>query len=77
MNSDQFIGVLWIVLTTICFSLTLTVVRYIGTDMPATQAAFIRYFFWRDHAGTSLDNCYATIINGQKKPNIRSGKDEK
>ena len=31
------------VLTTICFSLTLTVVRYIGTDMPATQAAFIRY----------------------------------
>ena len=31
------------VLTTICFSVTLTVVRYIGTDMPATQAAFIRY----------------------------------
>ena len=31
------------VLTTICFSLTLTIVRYIGTDMPATQAAFIRY----------------------------------
>ena len=43
MNSDMFIGVLWMVLTTICFSLTLTVVRYIGTDMPATQAAFIRY----------------------------------
>ena len=31
------------VVTTICFSLTLTFVRYIGTDMPATQAAFIRY----------------------------------
>ena len=43
MNSNMFIGVLWMVLTTICFSLTLTVVRYIGTDMPATQAAFIRY----------------------------------
>ena len=43
MNSNIFIGVLWMVLTTICFSLTLTVVRYIGTDMPATQAAFIRY----------------------------------
>ncbi len=45
MNSDMFIGVLWMILTTICFSLTLTVVRYIGTDMPPTQAAFIRYFF--------------------------------
>ena len=43
MNSNIFIGVLWMVLTTICFSATLTVVRYIGTDMPATQAAFIRY----------------------------------
>ena len=43
MNSNIFIGVLWMVLTTICFSVTLTVVRYIGTDMPATQAAFIRY----------------------------------
>ncbi|MBT5765624.1 MAG: DMT family transporter [Kordiimonadaceae bacterium] len=31
------------VVTTLCFSITLTVVRYIGTDMPATQAAFIRY----------------------------------
>ena len=45
MNPDMFIGVLWMILTTICFSLTLTVVRYIGTDMPATQAAFIRFFF--------------------------------
>lgn len=43
MNSNIFIGVLWMVLTTICFSVTLTIVRYIGTDMPATQAAFIRY----------------------------------
>ena len=43
MKSDKVIGVLWMVLTTICFSLTLTIVRYIGTDMPATQAAFIRY----------------------------------
>ena len=45
MNIDIFIGVLWMVLTTICFSLTLTVVLYIGTDMPATQDAFIGYFF--------------------------------
>ena len=43
MKSDRVIGALWMVLTTICFSLTLTIVRYIGTDMPATQAAFIRY----------------------------------
>ena len=41
MNSDMFIGVLWMVLTTICFSVTFTVVRYIETDMLATQAAFI------------------------------------
>ena len=43
MKSDKIIGALWMVVTTICFSLTLTFVRYIGTDMPATQAAFIRY----------------------------------
>ena len=43
MMSDRLIGALWMVVTTLCFSITLTVVRYIGTDMPATQAAFIRY----------------------------------
>ena len=41
--STKLVGALWMVLTTLCFSITLTVVRYIGTDMPATQAAFIRY----------------------------------
>ena len=45
MNSDMFIGVLWMVLTTICFLLTFTVVRYIRTETPTTQAAFIQYFF--------------------------------
>jgi len=47
MNSDMFIGVLWMLLTTICFSLTFTVVRYIGTDMPATQLRLFDIFLAR------------------------------
>lgn len=38
-------GIGWMVLTTICFVIVTGIVRYIGTDIAATQAAFIRYAF--------------------------------
>ena len=76
MKSDKIIGALWMVVTTICFSLTLTFVRYIGTDMPATQAAFIRYL-----AGAIMLAPFwvpvVPIINHRKKPNGRGSEDKK
>lgn len=36
-------GIGWMVLTTFCFVGVTGIVRYIGTDIPATEAAFIRY----------------------------------
>ena len=36
-------GIGWMVLTTLCFVCVTGIVRYIGTDIPAVEAAFIRY----------------------------------
>lgn len=36
-------GIGWMVLTTFCFVAVTGIVRYVGSDIPATQAAFIRY----------------------------------
>lgn len=38
-------GIGWMVLTTFCFVAVTGIVRYIGTDIPSSQAAFIRYAF--------------------------------
>lgn len=38
-------GILWMVFTTLCFVAVTGIVRYVGSDIPATQAAFIRYIF--------------------------------
>lgn len=38
-------GVAWMVATTVCFVLVTVVVRYVGTDLPAAQSAFLRYAF--------------------------------
>lgn len=37
------IGTGWMVGTTLCFVCVTVIVRYLGSDMPATQAAFLRY----------------------------------
>ena len=36
-------GILWMLLTTIFFVLVTAIVKFIGSDIPAAQAAFIRY----------------------------------
>ena len=36
-------GIGWMVLTTLCFVCVIGIVRYIGTGVPAVEAAFIRY----------------------------------
>lgn len=38
-------GIGWMVLTTFCFVAVTGIVRYVGSDIPASQAAFIRYVF--------------------------------
>ena len=38
-------GIGWMVLTTLFFVAVTGIVRYVGTDISAPQAAFIRYFF--------------------------------
>ena len=45
MNEDvSYIkGILWMLLTTIFFVLVTAIVKYIGSDIPSAQAAFIRY----------------------------------
>ena len=36
-------GIVWMILTTFCFAGVTGIVRYIGSDIPAVEAAFIRY----------------------------------
>jgi drug/metabolite transporter (DMT)-like permease len=36
-------GILWMVITTIIFAFMTAIVRHLGSDVPATEAAFIRY----------------------------------
>ncbi|MEX3008414.1 DMT family transporter [Hoeflea sp. TYP-13] len=38
-------GIAWMVATSVCFVAVTGIVRYIGTDIPAVEAAFIRYAF--------------------------------
>jgi len=38
-------GIGWMILTTLCFVCVTGIVRFVGTDIPAAQAAFIRYAF--------------------------------
>lgn len=38
-------GVLWMMLTGLCFVAVTGIVRHLGTDLPAAQAAFIRFGF--------------------------------
>jgi drug/metabolite transporter (DMT)-like permease len=45
-NTDHgpaWIGIAWMVLTGLLFVLVIGIVRYIGSDIPAPEAAFIRY----------------------------------
>lgn len=43
MRHSTWIGVGWMVLTGLCFVAVTGIVRYVGSDVPAAQAAFIRY----------------------------------
>jgi drug/metabolite transporter (DMT)-like permease len=36
-------GILWMLLTGLCFVAVTGIVRYLGTDLPAAEAAFLRY----------------------------------
>jgi len=48
MNSEPnnvTTGILWMILTGILFVCVTGIVRYLGSDIPAIQAAFIRYVF--------------------------------
>lgn len=54
--SQPLVGVFWMVVTGICFVAVTALVKYMGTRVPAPQAAFLRYiigiallapFFWR------------------------------
>ncbi len=38
-------GVLWMLATGLCFVAVTAIVRYLGTDLPAAQAAFLRFGF--------------------------------
>ncbi len=42
-NDTVIAGIGWMVLTTFCFVTVTGIVRYVGTDIPAAEAAFIRY----------------------------------
>jgi drug/metabolite transporter (DMT)-like permease len=37
-------GIAWMVATGICFAIVTAIVRYLGSNLPAVEAAFIRYF---------------------------------
>ena len=43
MNKNVFRGITWMITATILFVLVTAIVRYIGNEIPASQAAFIRY----------------------------------
>ena len=38
------VGILWMFVTGLCFVAVTALVKYLGTDVPPTQSAFIRYF---------------------------------
>ena len=40
---QNIVGILWMVITGILFVFVTGIVRYIGSDLPAVEAAFIRY----------------------------------
>ena len=43
IKNRNFEGILWMVVTGICFALVTAIVRYLGSNLPAVEAAFIRY----------------------------------
>ena len=42
-TSRPLVGILWMLLTGVCFILVTALVKYMGSDMPAAEAAFLRY----------------------------------
>ena len=47
-------GIAWMVVTSICFAVVTGIVRYLGSDLPAVEAAFIRYLIGIFLMGTVL-----------------------
>jgi drug/metabolite transporter (DMT)-like permease len=45
LSSDRAAALAWMLLTGVLFVIVTGIVRYLGSDMPAVQAAFIRYAF--------------------------------
>ena len=43
LQSGPIAGVFWMIVTGILFVVVTALVKYLGTDIPAVQAAFMRY----------------------------------
>lgn len=43
--SKELVGILWMVISGLSFVVVTGLVRFVGTDLPAVEAAFIRYLF--------------------------------
>ena len=44
-NNSSIIGIFWMIMTSFFFVGVFVTVKYIGTDVPASQSAFLRYLF--------------------------------
>ncbi len=44
-KDNVFAGIAWMVLTGLMFVAVTGIVRHVGSEIPAAQAAFIRYLF--------------------------------
>lgn len=52
--SGPVIGVLWMLASGLCFVAVTGIVRYLGTDLPAVQGAFLRFIFGLAFLGPAL-----------------------
>tara|TARA_B100001540_G_scaffold258924_1_gene237108 strand:+ start:100 stop:978 length:879 start_codon:yes stop_codon:yes gene_type:complete len=58
-KNSSILGIFWMIITSFFFVGVFITVKYIGTDLPASQSAFLRYLF-----GTLI--LFPTIITGFK-----------
>ena len=65
-RNDTVVGVGWMVLTGILFVCVTGIVRYLGSDMPAIEAAFIRYIIGLVLITPVLFKLRPTVPRGRK-----------
>jgi drug/metabolite transporter (DMT)-like permease len=67
IKSNQTLqGILWMILSGFIFVCVTGIVRYMGSDVPAAQAAFIRYVFGLILIAPTLWHVYKTRLNKQQ-----------